>query len=104
MKSKPVTAERRKLSFFGRLISNVDPTSSMRWVFVFTFILLNTTLWIVWASLSIANMTMMEIPTGLGFAYASALAVTTGGKVLQSRYDTQKEEILREEIPVNGGV
>ena len=92
--------ERRKTSFFLGLISKATPASSMRWVFVFTFILLNTTLWSVWIGLSLAKMEMQNIPEGLGLAYAAALTIVTGGKIIQS---ATKEKSIDKEIREHQG-
>ncbi len=84
--------------FFGKLISSTDAASSMRWCFVFTYVLLNTTVWIVWASLSIANMRMEPWTTELGLAYAAGLTVATGGKLLQAKWQTEEEtKVKRDE-------
>lgn len=92
--------ERRKLSYFGRLVSKEDPASAMKWVFLFTFIFLNVVMWGTWFALCIYKQELLNVPEGLGLAYAGALAVVTGGKVIQSKIETQQGDCRREEIPV----
>lgn len=95
--------ERRKVGFFGRLVMKDDPASSMRWIFLFSFIFINAVAWIIWASLSVAKHEMIEWPSGLVMAYSAALTVITGGKVIESKIEKNisNGNSKKEEIPIS---
>lgn len=72
---------------FDKLTSSKDPSSSTRWVFLFTAILSNLIVWFTWLGLSIYNGAILDIPTGVWMTYGIANGVTSIAKVVSKNIE-----------------
>lgn len=96
---KEIFSEKTRRLWAELLSSEKKSASAMRWVFLFTALMLNTTVWGIWAAISLYRGVLQEIPNGVYLAYWGALTVATGGKVAQSIFaETKNEQPSKEEI------
>ena len=79
--------ERRKVGYFGSLVSVNTPQSLMRWVFLWSFVVINTVVWGSWAIFSARAGVMQDMPPDVVSAYRDIMLIVTAGKVIQSKFE-----------------
>ncbi len=74
----------RVIAFLKGAMSNDSSISSMRFAFIYSYVLLITALVLVWAIVSLYEMRLADIPGNLWLFVSSILAIITGGKLWQN--------------------
>ena len=72
------------MNFFEKLLSNVNPTSAMRYVFVVCVLFIVFMIIGVWAIISIGTNKIEDIPWGLATFAIGLISIFVAGKVSQS--------------------
>jgi len=75
---------------FKNLVDKSSAESSMRWVFIFTFIFINVTVWITWFGLSLAKYELQSFPSSLVGMVNMTFLIITGGFALNKSEETKQ--------------
>ena len=76
------------LNYLKDLVNANATASSMRFIFLLSYLFIVITVFYVWASISIVKCEMINIPVGVTYLVVGILALITTGKVVQSFWDS----------------
>lgn len=93
---------RSQESYFGKLITSGNATSSMRWLMIINFILTSTLVWGVWMIMCVKNSQIADIPMGVLYTYLGINGVTVGGKAFQSIFEPGRVSRENEDMQRDG--
>jgi hypothetical protein len=90
--------------FVTAMLSNNASVSSMRFAFVFTFIIVMTTFMIVWAIVSLKSspLQLADIPTNLWLCLATMMGIVTGGKLFQNGSEKEQSNTVSNGLQSEG--